>query len=256
MVSPKDSSNQIEVQDEEHPELKCTCNDSEKVTAKALPSLEANPALVLPSFGIELERAKDCCTEYQEMFADLGIRVVLKDLSRCRPNELKTLIEIIRESEKTLSARTSFASEQKEIQTNENPLVKTPSSSASTDSSIQDIQNLKLSEQLCLLFKFHGKQMSIGRFRRNCPVELRNGSLVVLTIDDRYRYCSTKEIIFVTNLRHHLEKSIFPKQLIFIEGCDCVLVVEVFKVIDQHVTCCVRSGGKLRSYSQVAAQVC
>lgn len=248
------------------------------------------PTLTLPTIGIDFFKSEETVVGYKEAF-DKGVRIVFKDLGRFMPTEISKSIEVIKRAEFLLNCSHTFTNKSKsessdannnevttdsdqtsssrrrtlsstetdeiqestELETNTTrtttPRKSTPSSRESGDSITDEFT---FNHKIALIFKFHGKKCSVGRLWKNCPITLEKSKLVVITMDDRYEYCSRKEIIFITNLNYY-KRYLTPGAHINIGEN---VVIMVLKTINKHITCCVQKGGQIKSYFPVEFNLC
>lgn len=103
---------------------------------------------------------------------------------------------------------------------------------------------------IALALEIGGRVLRTGRLRNDEPVELVKGNRVFLTSIPEYRYCSTKDLIFVSNLEKYFAR-LQVGEFIFINKSAIQLVI--VKVVEEQnmLSCCVLRGNQLDSNQEV-----
>lgn len=242
---------------DEYTHLECTCKKirdlCDDLVTEALRRFDLCPVLTLPNIAIDFHKCDESVDAYLEVFHK-GPCIVWKDIGKCAPQELEKTMNLVTEAEKRLNEEINkdMANGISMMAPNDTENGK-DSRPMSQDSDTSRITNaFQFIQKIASIFKFNGKGLHVGRMVKNCPVTLVKGQLTVITLDERYHYCSTKEIMFVSNLRH-FQKKLPPGTIIQI-GDDVIL--KILKQIDKHLTCCVQVGGVLKSYTEVFIEGC
>ncbi|XP_037933347.1 uncharacterized protein LOC119668042 [Teleopsis dalmanni] len=114
------------------------------------------------------------------------------------------------------------------------------------------IEQYRLGETASLLvtslaITINGENCVTGRMRNNCTDHLKRGEIVSLTSDERYKYCSYREIAYVSNLSFYLSRLSLNDEI----QIGPSLKGPIVKKLTETIAILVEVAGPLHSYMDV-----
>lgn len=119
----------------------------------------------------------------------------------------------------------------------------------STNEGIETYQNKsELNVPITKVCTIRGRVPRTGRMRNDCVWKINENEVITLTTDKKYRFCSRKEITYVSNFRRFIPHLLVNDAIQL--GKNIILLV--VKVVGNcFVTCHIIKAGTLRSYEKL-----
>lgn len=103
---------------------------------------------------------------------------------------------------------------------------------------------------IAVAMEIGGRVLRTGRMRNDQQVELSRGQRLFVTSNEEFKFCSTKDVIYVSNLNMYLNRLVVGEFIFINRSKIRLLIVKVVKSQNMW-TCCVLRGSTLDAYMEV-----